>query len=323
MGPNTVSSRNIGVMLIRGKVANIFLRMEIFCDICGTMIQWMGIVNLTPDSFFEPSRAWGRLETALARIRQLVADGASIIDLGAVSTRPGAADVSLEEEWRRLEPVLKAISEGEVLTGGSEEPVLTGDSVGTLLSGPSVQPVRGAAVQISIDTTRSEIVRRAFELIGPFIVNDISAGEDDPRMLSVVSGLGLPFVAMHKRGSPQTMDTRCDYPDGVMPELLRYFADFEARAAAEGVSGWILDPGLGFAKTNEQNWEILRELPQLKVFGRPILIGAADKRFTRCAPDDVLSEVTGEVDKLSGTEIANFLAVKGGASILRVHQIPK
>lgn len=240
------------------------------------MAQWMGIVNLTPDSFFEASRAQS-VPLAMEKIRKLVDAGASIIDLGAVSTRPGAAEVSLEEEWRRLEPVLTALAPA-------------------------------GSLQISIDTTRAEIVRRAYGVIGTFIVNDISAGEDDPEMLPTVAELGLPYVAMHKRGNPRTMDSRCDYPDGVMSELLRYFADFERSASELGLRGWILDPGLGFAKTVEQNWAILEQLPRLQVFGRPILIGAADKRFTRIVPN--------------GTDVANALAIKGGATILRVHEIP-
>ncbi len=130
-------------------------------------------------------------------------------------------------------------------------------------------------------------MRRAYGVIGDFIVNDISAGEDDPEMLPTVGRMGLEYVAMHKRGAPGTMDSLCDYPDGVVAELIRYFADFERRAAAAGVERWILDPGLGFAKTPEQNWEVLRRLPELQRFGRPILIGAADKRFTREVPPDL------------------------------------
>lgn len=215
----------------------------------------MGILNLTPDSFWEPSRY---------DMSVLQDPGVDIVDIGAVSTRPGAEPVSESQEWERLYGLLS---------------VLRTDKA------------------ISIDTTRSSIVRRAFELIGPFIVNDISSGEDDPQMLATVSSLGLSYVAMHKRGNPDTMDSLCDYPGGVMPELLRYFRDFERRAALAGVSDWILDPGLGFAKTDEQNMEILRNLDALRVFGRPILLGPSDKRFTRgrekevaelCARADIL-----------------------------------
>lgn len=238
------------------------------------MIKRMAIVNLTPDSFYEPSRVWSDTAApALARIRQFLKDGADIIDLGAVSTRPGAADVPLEEEWRRLSPVLKALAAGS-------EP------------------------WISIDTTSAEIVRRAYGVIGDFIVNDISAGEDDPAMLQTVADLGLTYIAMHKRGNPRSMDSLCNYPDGIIPELLRYFEAFSRKADALGIHDWILDPGLGFAKTEAQNWEILENLEALKVFGRPILIGAADKRFTR-----------------GDTARAHAVAIAHGADILRVHTL--
>ena len=180
------------------------------------MLKIMGILNLTPDSF------WAR-----SRYDMSVLDaGFDIVDIGAVSTRPGAAPVSEEAEWGRLEPVLKMLS-------GREHP------------------------EISIDTTRSAIVRRVYGLIGPFIVNDISAGEDDTQMLRTVSELGLEYIAMHKRGTPDTMDSLCHYENGIMNELLGYFAGFAARAREAGLSRWILDPGMGFAKKPEQNMEIL------------------------------------------------------------------
>ena len=233
------------------------------------MTHIMAIVNLTPDSFHAPSRV--AAEQAGARIRTLCAQGADIIDLGAVSTRPGAAEVPLEEEWRRLAPVLRAWD---------------------------------APALLSVDTTRAEIVRRVYDCVGPFLVNDISAGEDDPDMLATVGRLGLPFVAMHKRGGPRTMDALCDYPEGVVPALVAYFSDFARRAEEHGIAEWVLDPGLGFAKTAEQNWEILEKLDWLRGFDRPILIGAADKRFTG-----------------GDTEKAHRLALAHGADILRVHDV--
>ena len=233
------------------------------------MTHIMAIVNLTPDSFHAPSRV--AAEQAGARIRTLCAQGADIIDLGAVSTRPGAAEVPPEEEWRRLAPVLRAWD---------------------------------APALLSVDTTRAEIVRRVYDCVGPFLVNDISAGEDDPDMLATVGRLGLPFVAMHKRGGPRTMDALCDYPEGVVPALVAYFSDFARRAEEHGIAEWVLDPGLGFAKTAEQNWEILEKLEWLCGFDRPILIGAADKRFTG-----------------GDTEKAHRLALAHGAEILRVHDV--
>jgi dihydropteroate synthase len=233
------------------------------------MTQIMAIVNLTPDSFFAPSRV--RAEEAQERVRSLRAEGADIIDLGAISTRPGAADVSLREEWRRLAPVIRAWD---------------------------------GSIPLSVDTTRAEIVRRVYDCAGPFLVNDISAGEDDPDMLATVGRLGLPYVAMHKRGNPRTMDAQVDYPDGIMAALTAYFTDFTRRAEEHGIADWILDPGLGFAKTAEQNWEILEKLDALQAFGRKILIGAADKRFT-----------------CGDTEKAHRLALSHGADILRVHDV--
>lgn len=237
----------------------------------------MGILNLTPDSFFESSRY----------NMNILEQDFDIIDIGAVSTRPGAEPVSLEEEWLRLEPVLACLS--------SDYP------------------------RISIDTTSSEIVRRAHDLIGPFIVNDISSGEDDPAMLDLVGDLGLEYIAMHKRGTPSDMDSLCDYssystskyPSGVIPALIDYFTQFQKKAISAGVREWILDPGLGFAKTTEQCWEILENLESLSIFGRPILIGAGDKRFTKFPP---AWAVYGD-----GNAVANEIALRHGASILRVH----
>ena len=239
----------------------------------------MGIVNLTPDSFWAPSRS--SIDNSIPRIASMVADGADMIDLGAVSTRPGAEDVSVEEEWRRLEPTLKSLADRAV-----------------------VEQYGLAGVEFSIDTTSSAIVRRAFDTFGRFIVNDISAGEDDPEMLGTVASLGLPYVAMHKRGNPRTMDSKCEYPTGVVAALKDYFVDFSIKASEIGVNDWILDPGLGFAKTEAQNWEILENLEAFAEIGKPILIGAADKRFTH-----------------GDTEKANRLAISHGADILRVHDV--
>ena len=228
----------------------------------------MGIINLTPDSFFPDSRC--SVQDAAARIARMLDDGADIIDIGAVSTRPGAGDVGTEEEWRRLSPVL---------------PMLEG-------------------VRFSVDTTSAEIVRRVFREAGPFIVNDISAGEVDPEMLPAVAGLGLEYVAMHKRGNPRTMDSLCSYPRGVVAELAGYFQNFADRAEALGIRNWVLDPGFGFAKTEEQNLELLERLGEFKTLGRPILVGIADKRFTH-----------------GDTEKYHRIALQNGADILRVHDV--
>lgn len=254
----------------------------------------MSIINLTPDSFLESSRVQDA-GTAVRRVREMLASGATIMDFGAVSTRPGADPVPLETEWERLEPVLSAVAQ----------------------CWPGQRPFR-----ISVDTTRAEIVRRAFDLVGPLIVNDISAGEDDPSMLLTAGALGLGYVAMHKKGDPHTMDALCEYPHGVVEELLDYFQEFSEAAAEAGVVDWILDPGLGFAKTPAQCWEILERLGEFKVFGRPVLVGAADKRFT-AEPTRRITLRYGlpEGDRHLGTALAHSIALGNGADILRVHRI--
>lgn len=211
------------------------------------MALTMYAVNLSPDSFWKPSRTD---EGGFPELyEKLTLAGADWIDLGAVSTRPGAEAVDGEEEWKRLEGTIKWLA-------GRKGPA------------------------ISVDTVRSETVRRVYDILGPFTVNDISAGEDDARMLPTVAELGLEYIAMHKRGTPATMDSLCDYPEGVVKALTDYFSGFSEKAAALGINDWILDPGLGFAKTVDQCWEILENLEALKVFGKRILVGTGDKRFT-------------------------------------------
>ncbi|MBO4447469.1 MAG: dihydropteroate synthase [Bacteroidales bacterium] len=223
----------------------------------------MGIINATPDSFAPESRY----------NYSLLDDKPDIVDLGAVSSRPGAADVSEAEEWRRLEAALDVIH---------------------------------GRCPLSVDTFRSGIVRRVHAREGRFIVNDIYAGRQDEAMLDTVAELGLGYIAMHMRGTPGTMDSLCDYgAGGIMEELKNFFGEFSLKATRSGISDWILDPGLGFAKTTEQNFEILERLEELRVFGRPILIGAADKRFTG-----------------GKTEEVHLLALRHGADILRVHNVP-
>ena len=251
----------------------------------------MGVVNLTPDSFREDTRAM----TAAAvrrRVESLLERGCGIIDFGAVSTRPGAAPVPVETEWQRLQPAIDLICLD-----------------GRLAAAPETEGIPA----VSVDTTSAKIVRRVYGRIGRFIVNDISAGEDDPRMLPTVAELGLPYIAMHKRGNPRSMDSLTDYPQGVVAAVDGYFRDFAARAEELGVSEWILDPGFGFAKSAEQNWELLENLPAFRHFGRPILVGVADKRFTRTA-NPFAAE-----GPASGSAYAERLAGERGADILRIH----
>ena len=246
-------------------------------------IDIMGIVNLTDDSYFSESRCAGA-DDALARVGRMLEEGATIIDIGACSTRPGARPIGARLEWERLQPVLKALRE--------------------------TYP----GVKISIDTYWSDVVQRAYELIGEFIVNDISAGEDDPQMLSLVGRLGLPYIAMHKRGTPEIMQTLTDYDD-VTGEVLDFFRRFALKAEQNGIMDWTLDPGFGFAKTMEQNYQILRELEKLKEFRHPVLVGVSRKsmiyRLLDIKPEDALS----------ATQVLHFAALQNGADILRVHDV--
>lgn len=239
------------------------------------MTRLMGILNATPDSYWEPSRV--DASSVREMVSRMVAEGAGIIDVGAVSTRPGASPVSPVTEWERLCPVLEVLSEC-------------------------------CPVDISIDTTSSFIVTEALSLIPRgFIVNDISAGGDDDRMLPLVGSLGLPYVAMHRRGTPQTMDGLTDYPGGVVQEVLDFFDRFSHTAAVNGIVDWILDPGFGFAKTDSQNMELLASLGEFKRFHRPILVSVADKRFVRAC--------------FTSNAQAHKAAVSAGADILRVHDL--
>ncbi len=246
-------------------------------------IDIMGIVNLTDDSYYSGSRC-PSAASAVDLAGKHISGGASIIDVGACSTRPGSFPVGAEEEWRRLQPVLTALR--------SEYP----------------------NVMISVDTYWAEVVEKVYDLIGEIIVNDISAGEDDPLMLSTVGKLGLTYVAMHKRGDPMTMQSMTDYLD-VTDEVARYFMEFSYRAETYGIKNWIMDPGFGFAKTLDQNYELLRNMAGLKEMlnGRRILVGISRKSMIYKALG-----ITPE-ESLPATQVVHLAALLNGADILRVH----
>ena len=174
----------------------------------------------------------------------------------------------------------------------------------------------GQLPRISIDTYRAEIVRRAYEVVGPFLVNDISAGAMDPEMLTTVGRLGLPYVAMHMKGTPETMQQFTDYGD-IVADAKAYFRDFALRAADAGIQDWILDPGFGFAKTLEQNYELLRRMAELEELHRPILVGVSRKSMIY-----KLLGITPE-EALSATQVVHFAALERGATWLRVHDVPE
>ena len=273
-------------------------------NICssGTGPMVMGILNINNESFYSRSRHTA-LEDVDATLCKMVEDGADIIDIGACSTRPGSTPVSLEQEWEYLKEPLELIA-GKYLHSGEH------------------RELSGRKVQISIDTFRSEIVRRAYGLLGDFIVNDISAGEDDPLMLSTVGELGLPYIAMHKRGTPSTMQQMTDYPQGVVNAVVEYFREFEQRAAKYGIKEYVMDPGFGFAKNLEQNYLLFKAMPQLvdeieEYAGkkRKLLVGISRKGMIwkplGITPDEALC----------GTAALNLQALVLGADILRVHDV--
>ena len=243
------------------------------------MAKVMGIINVNRESFYEGSRRLNA-EDVEKTFFKMASEGASIIDIGACSTRPGSTPVTLEQEWEYLEEPLERISQvkSEMFCNGQEVP------------------------EISIDTFRSEIVRRACDILGPIIVNDISAGEDDPEMLETVGDLGLSYIAMHKRGTPDTMQTLTEYPDGVVAEVKRYFEAFAEKADQSGIEDWVLDPGFGFAKT-------------LESLDRPILAGLSRKSMIY-----KLLDITPE-ESLPATCVLNYVALQKGAAILRVHDV--
>ena len=245
--------------------------------------QVMGIINATPDSFFAGSRTPGA-EAIVSRVEQMMAEGVDMIDCGAYSSRPGAADVSEAEEMDRLSVALRAIR--------------------------SVAP----DIPVSVDTFRASVARHAVAC-GADIINDISGGELDPAMFATVAELGVPYILMHMRGTPQTMQSLCDYSNLEL-EITSWLADRIHRLREMGVADIIADPGFGFSKTLEQNYRLLASLPLIgRALEVPLLVGLSRKSMlTR------LLSITSD-EAVSATTAANMLALQGGASILRVHDV--
>lgn len=245
--------------------------------------QVMGILNLTPDSFYAESRKRTEQEIA-ARALQIVSEGGSIIDVGAYSSRPNADDVPAEEEMERLRRGLAIVFR--------EVP----DAV------------------VSIDTFRADVAKMCVEEFGAAIVNDISAGEMDKDMFPVVARLGVPYVMMHMQGTPQDMQRNPHYTH-LLGEVLRYFSEKVQRLRDLGAKDLILDPGFGFGKTLAHNYELLAGMEELAVFELPVLVGVSRKsmiyNLLECTPDDALN----------GTSVVNALALTKGADILRVHDV--
>jgi dihydropteroate synthase len=241
----------------------------------------MTIVNVTPDSFFAGSRSM-HIEEITSRVEEAVGWGARIIDVGGYSSRPGAEDVSVDEELDRV------------------------------MTGVGVVRDKAPGVIVSIDTFRSEVAARVIKRYGPCIINDISAGSLDPDIIQVAARYKVPYVLMHMRGDPRSMQAMTDYKD-VVSEVKDYFAGRVATLRAAGVGDIILDPGFGFAKTTPQNFRLLHHLHEFLRFDLPLLAGISRKSMVY----NVLETTPAEA--LSGTAALNWACLRGGASILRVH----
>jgi dihydropteroate synthase len=247
----------------------------------GERTYLMGILNITPDSFSDGGK-FDTVEAALAQAKLMEEGGVDIIDIGGQSTRPGAVEVSVEEELKRVIPVVRALR-------------------------------NVSSIPISVDTSRSIVARTAVEAGADLV----TGGTGDPQMLATVAELGVPVVLMHLRGTPQTMQTLTDYED-VVGEICMVLEQQANLAIAAGVNpeSIVLDPGIGFAKTYEHNLTLLRELPQLRSLGYPVLVGVSRKRFIGHILDR--SDPKGRV---WGTGAACGAAIVGGADILRVHDV--
>ena len=249
----------------------------------------MGVVNVTPDSFSDGGR-WATTELAVAHGRQLIAQGADLLDVGGESTRPGARRVDLAEEQNRVLPVIRELA--------------------------------GSGVVVSVDTIHAATAAAAIEA-GAVIVNDVSGGLADPAMAGVLADAGVVYICQHWRGDPRTMDGLTDYGGDVLAGV-----EAELRARLDGLADAgladeqvVIDPGLGFAKTHEQSWRLLAATARLREdLRRPVLIGASRKRFLALAlPDDVAAD---PLARDAATAATTALAAAAGAWAVRVHEVP-
>lgn len=245
--------------------------------------QVMGILNVTPDSFFTDSRSFDA-DAISHRVATMVAEGADMIDIGAYSSRPGAGEVSAIEEMQRLE------------------------------RGMAIVRKIAPSILVSVDTFRADVARYAVESLGVDMVNDISAGLLDDNMVATVAQLKVPYIAMHMRGTPATMSEMTQY-DNVVADVMRELSQRINEFTLAGINDIIIDPGFGFAKTTEQNYELLQNLELFHELGYPLLVGVSRKsmiyRALGVTPDDALN----------GTTVVNTIALQAGASILRVHDV--
>lgn len=245
----------------------------------------MGILNVTPDSFFDGGRYFDSKDAIRARANDILEQGGDIIDIGAYSTRPGADDVTPEEEWRRLAQALEVIKK--------DFP----DAI------------------ISVDTFRGEVARRCVKEGGAHIINDISAYTMDPEMLPAVVELNVPYILMHIQGIPQNMQNAPHYESDVTEEVITYLSAKLDELSSKGVSDIIIDPGFGFGKTVDDNYKMMADLRRFEVMDRPLLVGISRKSMIY----KVLNGTPKE--SLNGTTVLNTIALMAGADILRVHDV--
>lgn len=243
----------------------------------------MGIVNVTPDSFYADSRTFDS-QSIYNRIADLIEQGADAIDIGGYSSRPGAADVSAQEEYSRLASALEIIRKHFP------------DTI------------------VSIDTFRADVARKCVSDWQADIINDISGGIADPEMWNTVAELKVPYILMHMRGTPKTMQSLCDYSD-VTADVIKDLAAKIDKMRQLGIADIIIDPGFGFAKTLEQNYTLMSELQEFKRLDMPLLVGISHKSMIYKALD-IKPE-----NALNGTTVLNTIALAKGADILRVHDV--
>jgi len=243
----------------------------------------MGILNITPDSFYDGGR-YADEEQIARRVDQLISEGADIIDVGGYSSRPGASDVTAAEEMKRISKALKYIRK------------------------------QYPEAIISVDTFRSEIAKNVIEEYQADIINDITAGLADPLMLKTVAAHKVPYIMMHMKGTPATMQVNPEYDD-LLNEIIGFFNERISEAMASGINDIIIDPGFGFGKTIEHNYQLLRNLKVFSVFQLPVMVGISRKsmiyKYLGNSPEE----------SLNGTTVLNTIALLNGANLLRVHDV--
>ncbi len=243
----------------------------------------MGILNVTPDSFFDGGK-YKTEKKVLKRAEDILEQGGSVIDIGALSTQPGSEAISTKEEIDRLLPAVKAVRKNF------------------------------PDAFVSIDTYRSWVALKVIEDCGPCMVNDVSGGNFDAHMFDTIGKLGVPYILMHMQGTPLKMQENPEYED-IIRDISLFFTEKVKRLTKAGVKDVIIDPGFGFGKTLEHNYELLNRLDSFKVFQLPLLVGVSRKsmisKLLKSNPDEALN----------GTSVVNTLALMGGADILRVHDV--